>query len=51
MLIITKDISEFNCIWITGKMTKEEMMNTFSSQYIQEKPLANANTAKFLLLL
>jgi|GEM_PF-326036 len=31
MLIITKERNEFNCIWINGKMTKEEMMNTFSS--------------------
>jgi hypothetical protein len=31
MLIITKEKNEFNCIWISGKMTKEEMMNTFSS--------------------
>lgn len=30
LLIITKEKSEFSCIWIKGKMTKEEMMNTFS---------------------
>ena len=50
MLIITKDLNEFNCIWMTGKMTKEEMMNTFSSQNIQGKPLAATNTATFLLM-
>jgi hypothetical protein len=32
MLIITRDKREFNCIWINGKMTKEEMMNSFSSR-------------------
>ncbi len=30
LLIITKEKSEFSCIWIKGKMTKDEMMNTFS---------------------
>lgn len=50
MLIITKEQNEFNCIWITGKMTKEEMMNTFSSQSIQEKPLARVSSATFLLM-
>ncbi len=30
MLIITKEKSEFSCIWIKGKMTKEEMMKVFS---------------------
>jgi hypothetical protein len=31
MLIITKDQSELSLIWITGKMSKEEMMKSFSS--------------------
>ncbi len=30
MLIITKEKNEFSCIWIKGKMTKEEMMKVFS---------------------
>lgn len=30
MLIITKEKGELTCIWMTGKMTKEEMMNSFS---------------------
>ncbi|MDD4971634.1 MAG: DUF4252 domain-containing protein [Paludibacter sp.] len=30
MLIVTKEKGEFSLIWITGKMTKEEMMHTFS---------------------
>ncbi|MEA4985536.1 hypothetical protein SDC9_44405 [bioreactor metagenome] len=51
MLIITKEQNEFNCIWITGKMTKEEMMDTFSSQNIQGKPLAVVSSATFLLMI
>jgi len=31
MLIVTKGKGEFSLIWITGKMTKEEMMHTFSA--------------------
>lgn len=31
MLIITKEKGEFSLIWMTGKMTKEEMMHTFST--------------------
>jgi len=31
MLIITKEKGELSLIWITGKMTKEEMMHTFST--------------------
>lgn len=31
MLIVSKDKGEFSLIWISGKMTKEEMMHTFSS--------------------
>jgi len=31
MLIVTKEKNEFNVIWISGKMSKEEMMHTFSS--------------------
>jgi hypothetical protein len=30
MLIVTKEKGEFSLIWINGKMTKEEMMHTFS---------------------
>lgn len=31
MLIITKEKGEFNIIWMTGKMSKDEMINSFSS--------------------
>jgi len=31
MLIVTKEKSEFSLIWISGKMSKEEMMNSFSN--------------------
>jgi len=27
---VTKEKGEFSLIWITGKMTKDEMMHTFS---------------------
>jgi hypothetical protein len=30
MLIVTKEKGEFSVIWLNGKMTKEEMMHTFS---------------------
>ena len=30
MLIVSKDKSEISLIWISGKMSKEEMMNAFS---------------------
>lgn len=40
MLIITRDKREFNCIWINGKMTKEEMMNSFSSRMNLGDPLS-----------
>ena len=30
MLIITREKSGFNCIWIKGNMTKEELLNSFS---------------------
>ncbi|MBN2767397.1 MAG: DUF4252 domain-containing protein [Paludibacteraceae bacterium] len=30
MLIITREKSQFNCIWIRGKMTREELLNSFS---------------------
>ena len=36
LLIITKEKNEFNCIWIKGKMTKEEMINSFSENKIPE---------------
>lgn len=29
MLLVTKGKSEFSCIWIKGKMTKEEIMKSF----------------------
>lgn len=29
MLLVTKDKSELSCIWIKGKMTKEEIMKSF----------------------
>jgi hypothetical protein len=31
MLIVTKEKGELSLIWISGKMTKKEMMNSFSS--------------------
>jgi hypothetical protein len=31
MLIVTKEKGEFSLIWISGKMSKDEMMHTFSS--------------------
>ena len=31
MLIVTKEKGELSLIWLTGKMTKEEMMHSFSS--------------------
>ena len=49
MIIITKERSEFNCIWISGKMTKEEMMNTFSSNSTFEQTVA-INPNEFLLV-
>jgi len=30
MLIVTKDKGELSLVWISGKMSKEEMMNSFS---------------------
>jgi len=30
MLIVTKEKGEFSLIWINGKMTKDEMLHTFS---------------------
>lgn len=30
MLIVTKERGEFSVIWISGKMTKDEMMHSFS---------------------
>lgn len=43
MIIITKERSELNCIWISGKMTKEEMMNSFSSTGTEQPLAINAN--------
>ena len=34
MLILTKDKSEFSVIWISGKMSKEDMLHTFSKNMI-----------------
>ena len=31
MLIVTKEKGEFSLIWINGRMTKEEMLHTFST--------------------
>ncbi|MDR3652449.1 MAG: DUF4252 domain-containing protein [Paludibacter sp.] len=31
LLIVTKEKDEFSVIWISGKMSKEEMMKTFSA--------------------
>lgn len=33
MLIVSKEKTELSLIWISGKMTKEEMMKTFSSNH------------------
>ena len=30
MLIVTREKNSFNCIWIKGNMTEEELMNSFS---------------------
>ena len=30
MLIVTREKSEFNCIWIRGNMTRDELLNSFS---------------------
>ena len=40
MLIITREKNEFTSIWIKGKMTKEDLMNTFSSTMSEGVPLA-----------
>jgi hypothetical protein len=32
MLIVTRDKNELNLIWISGRMTKEEMMKSFSDK-------------------
>lgn len=31
MLIVTRERAEFSCIWIKGKMTKQEIIDSFSS--------------------
>ena len=43
MLIITKEKSEFTCIWIKGKMTREEMMNSISSNQFEIDELSMLN--------
>lgn len=37
MLIVTKEKNEFTCIWIKGKMTREEMQNSFSSNDLKQE--------------
>jgi len=32
MLIVSKEKKEFSLIWISGKMSKEEMMKSFSNK-------------------
>lgn len=39
MLIVTKEKGEFSVIWLSGKMTKEEMMHTFSDAGGKMNPL------------
>lgn len=36
MLILTRDKSEFSVIWISGKMSREDMLHTFSKNMIEE---------------
>lgn len=43
MIIITKERTELNCIWISGKMTREEMMNSFSSNGLGQPLAINPN--------
>ena len=43
MLIITKKKGEFTCIWIKGKMTREEMMNSISSNQFEIDELSMLN--------
>ena len=43
MLIITKEKGEFTCIWIKGKMTREEMMNSISSNKFEIDELSMLN--------
>jgi len=43
MLIITKEKGEFTCIWIKGKMTREEMMNSISSNQFEIDELSMLN--------
>lgn len=37
MLIVTKERNEFTCIWIKGKMTRDEMMKSFSSNDLMQE--------------
>jgi hypothetical protein len=40
MLIINKSRREFSCIWIKGKMTREEMMKSFSENGTLVPPIS-----------
>lgn len=40
MLIINKSRREFSCIWIKGKMTREEMMKSFSENGTPVPPIS-----------
>jgi hypothetical protein len=37
MLIVTKEKGEFTCIWIKGKMTRDEMLKSFSSNDLMQE--------------
>lgn len=37
MLIVTKERNEFTCIWIKGRMTRDEMMKSFSSNDLMQE--------------
>lgn len=43
MLILTKEKGQFSLIWINGKMTKEEMMHTFSNNGKMSNLIGNFN--------
>ncbi len=42
MLIVTREKNEFNCIWISGRMSMEELMNSFSSLQTMGIPVSQA---------
>ena len=39
MLIVTREKNQFSCIWIKGRMTKEEMMKVFSENSMNSEIL------------